>query len=90
MKNSSYVVKVPKNVAKAIRRFPVNDRRALFQAIAALAGNPRPPGHARLKVRDLGEYRIRVRGYRVRYDVDDESRTVYVLAVRRRGETYRV
>ena len=90
MKNSAYTIRVPRNVAKAIRRLPVNDRRALFQAIAALENNPRPPGHARLKVKDLGEFRIRVRAYRIRYDLDDELKEIHILAVKPRGEAYRV
>jgi len=90
LRNSDFAVRVPRNVAKGIRRLPLNDRRALFQAIAALASNPRPPGHARLKVKDLGEFRIRVRAYRVRYDVDDELKEIHILAVKPRGEAYRV
>ncbi len=90
MRNSDYTIRVPRNVAKAMRRLPVNDRRALFQAIAALESNPRPPGYARLKVKDLGEFRIRVRAHRVRYDVDDEQRMVYILAVKHRGQAYRI
>ena len=90
LRNSDFAVRVPRNVAKGIRRLPLNDRRALFQAIVALASNPRPPGHARLKVKDLGEFRIRVRAYRVRYDVDDEQRMVYILAVKHRGQAYRI
>ena len=90
MRNSDYTIRVPRNVAKAMRRLPVNDRRALFKAIAALESNPRPPGYARLKVKDLGEFRIRVRAYRVRYDVDDELKEIHILAVKPRGEAYRV
>jgi mRNA interferase RelE/StbE len=84
-----YQVRIPRNVAKAIKRLPPPDRLAVFKAIEALGKSPRPRGHAKLKLKDLGEYRIRVRDYRVRYDVDDEKRLVSVLAVKARGEAYR-
>lgn len=90
MANSGYRVLVPKNVAREVRRLPVQERKAVYEAIEALSRNPRPTGSARLKVRDLGEFRIRVRGYRVRYDVDDAGRCVHILAIKPRGEAYRV
>lgn len=89
MSERGYEVRVPRNIAGEIGKFLPGDRKAVFQAVAGLESNPGPPGHAKLKVKDLGEYRIRVRGYRVRYDVDDEERTVYVLSVKPRREAYR-
>jgi mRNA-degrading endonuclease RelE of RelBE toxin-antitoxin system len=83
-------VVVPRNVARALKRFPLDERKALFQAIAALAEESRPPGAARLRVKDLGEYRIRVRGFYIRYDMDDGARTVSILAVKPRGQAYRI
>jgi mRNA interferase RelE/StbE len=77
-------------VAKELKKLPLNDRKALFAAISSLKVRPRPPGYARLKVKDLGEYRIRVRGYRVRYDIDDEEMIVVILAVKPRGQAYRI
>lgn len=88
-KGSPYNVLVPRNVARSLKRFPVEERLALFQAIAALAQEPCPPGVARLRVKDLGKYRIRVRGFRIRYDIDDGARTVSILAVKPRGQAYR-
>jgi mRNA-degrading endonuclease RelE of RelBE toxin-antitoxin system len=89
LSESGYQVRVPRNVARAIGKLPPGDRKALFLAVVGLEANPGPPGHAKLKVKDLGEYRIRVRGFRVRYDVDDEERTVCILAVKPRREAYR-
>lgn len=38
----------------------------------------------------VAQYRIRIRDYRVLYDVDDKKKIVWVLALRRRSEkTYR-
>lgn len=90
MAEGGYRVKIPKNVAKAMKPLPAPDRLALFKAIEALGRNPRPPGHARLKLKDLGEYWVRVRGYRIRYDVDDGRKEVLILAVKPRSEAYRI
>lgn len=66
-------------------------------ALEGLAENPRPPGK---KFRFLkppvtvyqyvASHRLRVGDYRILYDVDDTSRRVILLAIRRRtGRTYR-
>ncbi len=89
MNRVRYYVSVPKNVAKAIKRYPAKDRVAIFHAIENLEGDPRPPGCAKLRVSDLGEYRTKVRGYRIRYDVDDLEKVVYILVVKSRGGAYR-
>ncbi len=81
---------VPRNVARSLKRLPLDERQALFQAIAALAEEPRPAGTAGLRVKDLGEYRIRVRGFHIRYDMDDGAGTVFILAVKPRGQAYRI
>ena len=90
MKNSEFQVLVPKSVARVIKRFPIKARKALYEAIEGLSNNPRPRGSIKLKVKDLGEYRIRVRGYRIRYDIDYENQIVSILAVKPRGEAYKV
>jgi len=87
--SADYRVEIPKNVARAIRHYTAPDREALADAIGALGYDPRPTGCVRLRIKNLGEYRIRVRGFRVRYDVDDDSKVVRVLAVKTRGEAYR-
>ncbi len=89
MTSKRYRVVVPKNVAKALRGLPGAEKERLFAAIAALEGDPRPPGCVKLRLRELGEYRLRVGDFRVMYDVDDAERMVEILAVKRRGDAYR-
>ncbi len=56
----------------------------------SLASDPRPPGCAKLKTKDLGEYRVRVGPWRILYDVYDEELAVAIIAVKRRWEdTYK-
>jgi mRNA-degrading endonuclease RelE of RelBE toxin-antitoxin system len=72
-----------------MKKLPLPDCKALFEAVSSLQERPRSSGYAKLRVKDLGEYRIRVRVYRIRYDIDDERRIVYALAVKHRGQAYR-
>ena len=89
-KRQPYRVAVPNNVVKQIKKLPREDREALLGAIEGLAAEPRPPGSIRLKVRDLGEFRLRVGRFRVFYDVDDGQRALFILAVKPRNEkTYK-
>lgn len=61
-------------------------REKIAPDVDGLSENPRPNGC--VKLHD-GSYRIRVNDYRVRYDVDDDARTVIVLLVAHRREVYR-
>jgi mRNA interferase RelE/StbE len=70
---------------------PKKLREDIMTSVEALAGNPRPFGEPKLKpplfVYGLtAQYRIRIRNYRVLYDVDDKSRVVWVLDLRKRNE----
>ncbi|MCZ7626248.1 MAG: plasmid stabilization protein [Candidatus Methylomirabilota bacterium] len=56
------------------------------EALAALAQTPRPSGCVKLAT---GAWRIRVGDIRVLYDVDDKARTIEVLRVKHRRESYR-
>ena len=88
--SEKYRVIVPKNVARELKKLPPDHRSKLFKAIEALAQEPRPAGCVKLKVKDLGEYRIREGSFRVLYDVDDEEKLVAIIAVKRRQEdTYK-
>ncbi|HXP59611.1 MAG TPA: type II toxin-antitoxin system RelE/ParE family toxin [Dongiaceae bacterium] len=64
----------------------VHDRVIL--SIQKLAANPRPPGCRKLKG-SRHDWRIRVRDYRIIYEIDDHARVVRVNRVRHRREVYR-
>lgn len=63
-------------------------RQRLAQAIAALAGEPRPPGCEKLAGTE-DRYRLRVGDYRILYQVRDVLRIVAVVTVGHRREVYR-
>lgn len=56
------------------------------EALADLAHTPRPRGCVKLHT---GAWRVQVGDFRVLYDVDDKARTVEVLRVKHRRESYR-
>jgi mRNA interferase RelE/StbE len=60
----------------------------LWEKIKALADEPRPRQAKKLKGAERA-YRLRVRGYRVIYIIDDEQKLVTVTAIRHRKEVYR-
>ena len=66
-------------------------REEIMQAVETLANNPRPFGEPKIKPPLLvyqftAQYRFRVRNWRILYDVDDKSRIVWILALRKRNE----
>lgn len=90
MTSKGYRVIVPKGVARELKKLPRADIARLFAALESLASDPRPPGCAKLKTKDLGEYRLRVGPYRIFYDAHDDELTVAIIAIKRRSEdTYR-
>lgn len=59
----------------------------IIKAIRALAENPRSAASEKLIGRS--ERRIRIGDYRVIYRIDDEKRTITVIAVAHRREVYK-
>jgi len=77
---------------------PVKLQEEIMKEVQKLVDNPRPYGEKAFKklkppiqfYQYVAQYRIRIGDYRVLYDVDDEKKTVWVLALRRRSEkTYK-
>jgi mRNA interferase RelE/StbE len=60
----------------------------MIKKITELAFNPQPQGSEKFAVR-LNIYRFRQGDYRVIYLVDDESRFVNIIKIRRRRNVYR-
>lgn len=83
-----YEISYSRAAAKAFRGIHPHDQKALKAAIEKLSFNPRPPGCLQLSGGD-GEYRIRVRDYRVVYDVVDAKLEILVLRIAHRREVYR-
>ena len=82
-----YRLEVSHTAHRQIRKLPAQTQDRINNAIAGLAGNPRPPGVKKLTVRD--GYRIRVGDYRVLYQIGDSKRVVIIYRVMGRGDVYR-
>lgn len=73
-------------------------KERIMQEVEKLTDEPRPGGKKFKVLRPpisfhefTADYRIRIGDYRVLYDVDDEKKIVWILALRKRSEvTYRL
>ena len=62
-----------------------------MEAIEGLVDNPRPAGEPKIKpplivYQYAAQYRLKIRNYRVLYDVDDKRQIVWIFDVRKRNE----
>jgi mRNA interferase RelE/StbE len=59
-----------------------------WQRIKTLADEPRPRQAKKMKGAERA-YRLRARGYRIIYTIDDEHKLVIVTSIRHRKDVYR-
>ena len=87
--------KSKKALSKAVELDPTIVKEDIINKIRGLSNNPRPKRVLKIKApvevyNYTAQYRIRVANYRVLYDVEDKKKTVWILALRKRGEgTYK-
>lgn len=82
---------IQKKFHKALEIIPPKIQDEIMIAIEALADNPRPAGEPKIKpplvvYQYAAQYRLKIRNYRVLYDVDDKQRIVWIFDVRKRNE----
>jgi len=77
-----------KSVEKELRNLSHKTRVAVVRKIQALANDPRPNGHVKLRV-STNLYRIRYTDYRIIYSVDSGELIILVIKVAHRKEVYR-
>lgn len=83
-----YAVVVGSSASRQIRKL---ERRAQIQVVKrleAMQNDPRPKGVEKLS-QNPRFYRVRSGDYRLIYNVDDQTSTIYVVVVRHRREAYR-
>ena len=81
-----YKIILSKQAQKTLDKFSDIIAEPIFNAIAALAQNPRPKGVKKLKGRD--GYRIRVGNYRIIYDIFDNELIIDIIALGHRKDIY--
>ena len=74
---------------KSRRRLPADLRKRLSAKIEALARDPHGPQPQVRPLKGLDAYRLRVGDGRVLYELDEDTRTLVVLDLRKREEAYR-
>jgi mRNA interferase RelE/StbE len=83
----NYRLFVEQYAQKQIMKLDKNVVPLIKEAIARLSVNPRPAGYIKLKGEEA--YRIRIRDYRIIYEIDDKNFTVTIIAVGHRKNIYR-
>jgi mRNA interferase RelE/StbE len=74
--------------ARQLRKLDPQARRRIQAAVELLATDPRPAGAKKL-LGGEGEWRARTGGYRVVYEIRDDTLLVLVLVVAHRRDAYR-
>jgi mRNA interferase RelE/StbE len=77
---SRYRVDIARRATKALTALPRQEQQRVRAAIDLLADNPRPPGCMKLTGED-NTYRVRVRVYRIVYEVFDDRLVIHVVRI---------
>jgi mRNA interferase RelE/StbE len=85
---ASYRIELSASAERQLRAMPRRSRTLVVDAIKALATDPRPRGHRKLRGFD-DVYRIRVGRYRVLYSIEKKEILVIILKVGHRKDVYR-
>ena len=84
----NYTVLISKSVRKQLDRLPDEIQPRAFAKIKELSEMPRPDGVKKLKGYS-NQYRVRVGNYRIRYNVEDEAKSVRILQCKHRKDVYK-
>jgi mRNA interferase RelE/StbE len=83
----SYTISILRRAQKELDDLPADAYERIRDDIRALAEDPRPPGCLKLTNRE--GWRIRIRDYRVIYEIDDEQGIITILNIGHRRDVYR-
>ena len=85
--SDGYTIIVARGAERDLNKLdrPVLNR--IVPIIDNLSQDPRPTGSRKL-VNEVNKWRVRVGDWRVLYEIDDDARTVRVVAVRHRSKAY--
>jgi mRNA interferase RelE/StbE len=84
----SHQIELSGQAERQLRKLEPDIQSLVGAAIESLAIVPRPSGAKKLKGED-NVYRIRVRNYRVLYEIQDHELIVLVIKIGHRREVYR-
>jgi mRNA interferase RelE/StbE len=84
----AYKIEVTAAARRALKKLDSDTARRIGEAIDGLAVDPRPAGVKKLAGAD-DLYRIRVRDYRIIYQIEDKQLLIVVVTIGNRREVYR-
>ncbi|ADC70184.1 conserved hypothetical protein [Methanocaldococcus sp. FS406-22] len=86
-----YSIKPSKKVLKAIEFLPKSNKKKLREFLNILKYNPFPDTFdiKKLKGRHPPQFRVRFGDFRLRYAIDFESKTIYLIDLERREKVYK-
>ena len=84
---ASYSLAFKKSVAKDLHSIPNQDVKRILKRINSLRENPRAEGSIKLSGQE--RYRVRQGVYRIVYEIQDTTLTIFVVKVAHRSEVYK-
>ncbi|MEW6659990.1 MAG: type II toxin-antitoxin system RelE/ParE family toxin [Thermodesulfobacteriota bacterium] len=86
----NYTLHIDKSAAKTIKSLDRTTINRIFKRLKELLQDPLAPRISDpVEMSEEGERKSRVGNWRIFYEIDDDTRTVNVTAVRPRGRAYR-
>lgn len=82
-----YSLRIKRSAEKDMDRLPAAVFDRVAETILQLEAEPKP--HGSRKLRGTEEYRVRVGSYRILYTIEDDTRTIEIVAVGHRRDIYR-
>jgi mRNA interferase RelE/StbE len=82
-----YTIRIGSSASREIRKLDRQIQIQVIERLEAMQNDPRPKGVEKLS-QNPRFYRVRSGDYRLIYNVDDKTSTIYVVLVRHRREAY--
>ena len=83
-----YSILWKKSASKELRELKFNLIESILKKVEDLKKNPYPPGSKKLTGSEK-TYRIRVRDYRIIYEVESDKLIIQIIRVRHRRDVYK-
>jgi len=85
----SYTIRIEKQAAKTLRDLDATMVKRIHARLKEIAQNPYNPRISNKLAIAPADRRSRVGDWRIFYEVDESTSTIYVVALRPRGRAYR-
>ncbi|MBT3785823.1 type II toxin-antitoxin system RelE/ParE family toxin [bacterium] len=83
----SYGIRYEKAAARSLKKLPVDAQRGIVSAIKELAKDPANKANVK-KLKNSDFYRVRIRDYRVIYELDAADKVITINSIFHRQKGY--